>query len=228
MTLTELSPGRLWCARQPLRFGPLAIHTRMTVVRLDDGGLWVHSPIQPTEALVAQLQALGPVRHVVAPNRSHHLFFSPFLAAFPEAGGFIAPGLEGKRPDLSAHRRLVPGEAMPWTPELPSWFIEGLPVINETVFFHPATGTLVLTDLLFRFGDDNRGLARLAARLLGVYDRLAMSRTMKLMVRDRAALRRSIEPLLALDVRRIVLAHDQVVEHEARAALARAFAWLQA
>ena len=228
MELTELCPGQIWCARQPLRFGPIAIQTRMTVVRLGDGGLWVHSPIEPTRALVDQLHALGPVRHVVAPNRSHHLFFSPFLAAFPDATGYVAPGLEAKRPDLAAMPRLEPGQPQAWARELPSWFIDGLPVINETVWFHPQTGTLVLTDLLFCFGRDNRGLAALAARVLGVYGRVAMSRTMKLMVRDRAAFRRSIAPLLALDVRRIVLAHDQVVDHDARAALARAFAWVQA
>ena len=227
MSLVELCPGRIWFAQQPLRFGPLTIQTRMTVVRLDDGGLWVHSPIAPTSETTAALDALGPVRHVVAPNRSHHLYFSPFLAAFPDAAGYIAPGLEAKRPDLASLPRLVPGEARPWTPELSSWFIEGLPVINETVWFHPATGTLVLTDLLFCFGEHHRGLGRLVARLLGVHGRLAMSRTMKLMVRDRDAFRRSIAPLLELDVRRIVLAHDQVVERDARTAMAQAFAWVQ-
>lgn len=225
--LQELCPGRVWTAQQPLRFGPITIRTRMTVIRLDDGGLWVHSPIAPTPALVACLDALGPVRHVVAPNRSHHLFLSPFLAAYPGARAYLAPGLEAKLPDLAALPRLVPGEPRPWTRELPSWFVEGLPVINETVWFHPATGTLVLTDLLFCFGEENRGLGRLAARLLGVYDRLAMSRTMKLMVRDRDAFRRSVAPLLGLEVERIVLAHDQVIERDARAALARAFAWVQ-
>lgn len=227
MELTELCPGTIWTAQQALRFGPIAIRTRMTVVRLADGGLWVHSPVQPTDAGVAALRALGPVRYVVAPNRSHHLFFLPFLAAFPDAIGFIAPGLQGKRPDLAGYRELTPGLPQPWSDDLPGWFIGGLPVINETVWFHPGTGTLLLTDLLFCFGEQNRGLARLAARLLGVNGRVAMSRTMKLMVRDRQVFRRSIAPLLALDVRRIVLAHDQVVGHDARAALARAFAWVQ-
>lgn len=36
--------------------------TRMAVVRLADGGLWCHSPIDPAPELFAQIDALGEVR----------------------------------------------------------------------------------------------------------------------------------------------------------------------
>lgn len=55
-----------------------------------------------------------------------------------------------------------------------------------------------------------------------------MSRTMRRMVRDRAALRRSVEPILALDLRRVIVAHDQIVEVDARIRVEQAFAWLTA
>ena len=224
MELHELITNRIWYAQQRLHFGPIEIQTRMTVIRLRDGALWVHSPIDPTPSLVAELSSLGDVRYVLAPNRTHHLFFRRFLKSFPQATGFVAPGLAKKVNDLSQYAVIpTPG---PWRDELRSWFIDGLPVLSETVWFHEDTGTLLLTDLLFSFGTNNTGLAKLVAKLLGVYDRLGMSLTMKLMTKDKQALRRSIEPLLLLAVQRIVLAHDQVIQEQPRIKLTEAFEWL--
>lgn len=224
MPLECISPNNIWHATQRLKFGPISVSTRMTVMRLQDGSLWVHSPIDPTSELVKELATLGRVRYVVAPNRSHHLFFLPFLNQHPSAEGFIAPGLESKRADLKSFPHL-PAVA-PWADELQGFFIEGLPALNETVWFHRATGTLVITDLLFSFSKANRGLAGLVATLLGVRGTLGMSRTMKLLVKDKEALRRSVQPLLALPVQRIVVAHDEIIDQEPMNKLARAFAWL--
>lgn len=225
MSLQCIVPDTLWHATQPLRFGPISLSTRMTVVRLRDGSLWVHSPITPSSDLTRDLAAVGQVRYVVAPNRSHHLFFLPFLAAYPSADGFIAPGLETKRPDLQRFPH-VPAKA-PWSDELQGFLIEGLPVLNETVWFHHATGTLVITDLLFCFSSENRGLTGLVAGVLGVRGTLGMSRTMKLLVKDKPALKRSAEALMALPVRRIIVAHDEIIDQQPADRLARAFSWLR-
>ncbi|MDO9597591.1 MAG: GNAT family N-acetyltransferase [Azoarcus sp.] len=226
MPLTTLVPDQIWHAQQALSFGPLAITTRMTVVRLRDGALWVHSPITPTPALVAALNAIGPVRFVVAPNKAHHLFFLPFMEAFPHATGVVAHGLAKKRPALKEYAVLGTPAAPQWAPDLQASFIEGLPVLNETVWFHPSSGTLILTDLLCCFGPDNSMLSRLVARVLGVYERLGMSPTLKALIRDKAAFADSVSALLTLDVRRIVLAHDQVIEGDAGQQLEQAFGWL--
>jgi hypothetical protein len=138
---------------------------------------------------------------------------------------FFLAGLDAKRPDLAGFPQ-VPHDA-PWSAELQGFFIDGLPILNETVWFHPATGTLVVTDLLFCFSPATRGLTAFVATLLGVNGKLGMSRTMKLATRDKRALARSVAPLLALPVRRAIVAHDQIVDAEPSAQLARAFAWLQ-
>lgn len=224
MTLDCIVPDTLWHAQQPLRFGPISLTTRMTVVRLGDGSLWVHSPVSPTPRLVDALNSIGEVRFVVAPNKSHHLFFLPFLEAFPAAQGFRAPGLEAKRPEFGRFP-VIPLEG-PWAADLRCTFIEGLPILNETVWFHDETGTLILTDLLFCFGRDNRGIAAFVAKILGVYGTLAMSRTMKLATKDKSALARAVAPLLKLPVKRVIVAHDQIIDDQAPAKLQAAFAWL--
>ncbi len=224
MLLSSIVPNAVWHAQQALKFGPISLTTRMTVIRLDDGSLWVHSPISPTRELVDQLRGIGTVRHVLAPNKSHHLFFLDFLEAFPSAQGYIAAGLELKRPDLSRFPQ-ISSEA-PWRSEIQGFFIEGLPILNETVWFHSSTGTLVLTDLLFCFSEENRGISGLVTKLLGVHGKLAMSRTMKLVTKDKRALARSVMPLLSLPVQRVIVAHDQIVNEQPMEKLTQAFAWL--
>lgn len=222
--LSVVVKDAIWSAQQPLKFGPLRLRTRMTVVRQADGTLWVHSPVLPTDHIMAQLSVLGEVSHVVAPNCFHHLYFAEFLKQFPAATGWIAPGLARKRPDLAHHRVTSPGQ--PRCGDIAGCFIEGLPTLNETVWFHQPSRTLIVADLLFRFGTDNPAMTRVAGRLLGVQGTVAMSRTMRWMVKDRTALRRSVDKVLAWEPERIVLAHDQVVDRGARKALAAAFAWL--
>jgi Domain of unknown function (DUF4336) len=224
MSLTCIVPNSIWHAQQPLKFGPISLTTRMTVIRLRDGSLWIHSPISPTRELLDELQRIGTVVYVIAPNKSHHLFFLEFLNAYPSAQAFIAPGLELKRPDLSRFQRLSP-EA-PWSSEIQGFFIEGLPILNETVWFHRDTGTLILTDLLFCFSETNRGVAGLVARLLGVHGKLGMSRTMKLATKDKRALARSVSPLLSLPIQRVITAHDQIIIEQPVTKLTQAFAWL--
>jgi Domain of unknown function (DUF4336) len=225
MLLTCTVPNSVWHAQQPLKFGPISLTTRMTVVRLRDGSLWVHSPISPTRELIEELQKVGAVRYVVAPNKSHHLFFLEFLDVHPAAQGYLAAGLELKRPDLKRFPQ-VPREA-PWGCEIQGFFIEGLPILNETVWFHSDTGTLIFTDLLFCFAETNRGVTALVSKLLGVRGTLGMSRTMKWMTKDKQALARSVLPLLSLPVQRVIVAHDQIINEQPVEMLVKAFAWLR-
>jgi hypothetical protein len=224
MPLECIVQNALWHAQQPLKFGPLSLTTRMTVVRLRDESLWIHSPIAPTRALIEELRSIGRVRYVVAPNKSHHLFFLEFLNAFPAAAGFIAEGLDLKREDLARFPR-IPVES-PWSADLQGFFIEGVPILNETAWFHGATGTLILTDLLFCFSEANKGLAAFVSKVLGVRGKLGMSRTMKLAVQNKQSLAKSVAPLLLLPVQRVIVAHDQIIDEQPAARLAEAFAWL--
>jgi hypothetical protein len=93
----------VWVAEQPLKFMGLAVGARMTVIRLADGGLWVHSPLRLTPERRQAVDALGPVRFLVAPNKYHHLFIGDWMAAYPHAQSYAAPGLSEKRKDLRFH-----------------------------------------------------------------------------------------------------------------------------
>jgi hypothetical protein len=225
--LRELAPD-LWVAERPQRFYGLEVGTRMTVVRLADGSLLLHSPVSLDEALREELDALGPVRFAVAPNRVHHLHAGEVARIHPGARLWVAPGLERKRPDLVFEGVLGDEAPPPWRGQVDQVFFRGRPYENEVVFHHRASRTLVLCDLAFHFRAGTHPVTRLLMRLIRSYDRFGPSRLDPLLIRDRRQARESLERILAWDFDRIVVAHGDVLERGGRQALRDGYAWLLA
>jgi hypothetical protein len=223
--LYELAPG-LWIAERSQRFYGLEVGTRMSVVRLARGDLLLHSPVALDAELRRELDAIGPVRFVVAPNRVHHLYAGDVARAYPEARLWVAPGLERKRPDLQFVAVLDDEAPDEWKGEVDQTFFRGRPYENEVVFLHRASRTLILCDLAFNFGPRAAAPTRWLMRLLRSYGRFGPSRLDPLLIRDRAAARRSLERILAWDFERVVVAHGDVLESGGREALRRGYAWL--
>lgn len=47
----------------------MSVNIRMTAIRLEEGGLWIHAPVAPTEECVRLLTELGEeVRYIVLPT----------------------------------------------------------------------------------------------------------------------------------------------------------------
>lgn len=198
----------------------------MTVVRLPSGALAVHSPVRWTAELHAAVEAVGEVQWLIAPNAFHHLFVADWQERFPAAQILAAPRLLAKRRDLAQARPLsdVPVE---WQRELEVLPIDGLPLVNEYVFFHRASASLIATDLAFNFGPDSPFSARWLARLGGRFGELSPTLLERLLVRDRAALRKSLDQVLQWPFVRVVVAHGEVLESQnAREDLARGYDWV--
>lgn len=83
----------------------------MTVVRLPDGGVWIHSPVAADETLYGRGEALSAVAHLVAPNTLHWSYAADWQRRFPGATVHIVPGLEGK----VAARRVIADAVTPWS-----------------------------------------------------------------------------------------------------------------
>jgi hypothetical protein len=64
--------------------------TRSVVVRLENGDLWIWSPVKLTSDLRSDIDTLGPVRHLVSPNKLHHLYMREWKAAYPESALWAA------------------------------------------------------------------------------------------------------------------------------------------
>jgi hypothetical protein len=224
MALEVLTDG-LWTATAPMTFFGLRVGTRMTVVRLADGGLLVHSAIAASPALRAAVDALGTVRHVVAPNTYHHTFAGQWQAAYPEAIFHAPDALRKKRPDLRIDRPLGDAPHPDWEGTLVPVTIDGC-MLHETVFVHAPSRTLVSSDLTENFETSDHWYTRNYLKLAGLHGRIGWSRLLRVVYRDRRAARRSVDALLEHDFDRIVIAHGRIIERDGKDAVRQTFEFL--
>jgi glyoxylase-like metal-dependent hydrolase (beta-lactamase superfamily II) len=231
MPLTAVAPG-LWSYVHRQRFpGGAIMQARMNVVRLDDGGLLVHSPTPLDDALAAEIAALGPVSYVVAPNCYHHLYVAPFVGRFPGAKVYGPSGLAAKRPDLALAGTLDDGAAaVPWAGALDQIALGGAPKLNEVVFLHRASRSLLVTDLLFNMTAPDNWMTSMVLRLMGTYKRFGPSRLLRWrLTKDRPLLKAGVERMLAWDFERVLPGHGAVFEApDARERTRAALGWVLA
>lgn len=214
----------IWTAVSSQVFLGMEVGTRMTVVRLASGFLLVHSPIPPTDAIREDLSRLGEVRFIIAPNKYHHLYAGEFAAAYPDARLYGAPGLAEKRKDLRFHGTLSDEPEAFWEDSLKQHVFQGIPAVNEVVFFHSVSRTVIFTDLVFNFSSDLTPGQKLFALLDGVYEKTAVSRlTRYILLGDRKKARLSADKILEWDFDRVVLAHKDVVHEDGYEAVRKAF-----
>ena len=215
----------VWTLARPQSFLGLQLGTRMTVVRLSDASLFVHSPVALDEALRREIDALGTVRHIVAPNLYHHLHAGPFAAAYPGARLHGAPGLDKKRKDLPLTALLSDEPDPGWRRDLRQALVRGS-MFHETVFLHERSGTLIVTDLIEGFSHCDPWTTRAFLRMTGVYGRTTVARQHRLAYRDKPAARGVLARVLAWDIARIVPCHGDLIFDDAAATLRDSFAFL--
>ncbi len=216
----------LWVADHPFKLMGLHVGTRTTLIRLDDGGLFVHSPGPLSVPLAKEIDALGPVRFIVAPNKFHHLYVAEMARAYQGAEIHLAPDLSRKDKSLPYTDELGEEAAEGWQGQIEQLLFLGVPAVNEVIFFHPESRTLLLTDLCFNFPGSSGRMTRIFLKLNSAYGRFTPSRMMRVMVRDGSAARRSVDRILAWDFDRVIVSHGEVLEQGGREALCRAFEWL--
>lgn len=224
MTALEAIDDELWVCTAPQTFLGLHLGTRMTVVRLASGGLWVHSPIELTDALRGELDELGPVEHVLGPNVYHHLRLGEYARAYPSAKLHGAPGLAQKRSDLELDSTLADGST-PWGDELDALHIGGT-MLRETVFVHAATRSLIATDLVESLETSEHFLTRMYLKLGGIHGKVGVSWPLRLMHRKRQQAREAIDRVLARDFERMVVCHGKIIESDGPAILRESYGWL--
>ncbi len=224
--LDSIAPN-LWKIDYPQKFLRMEIGTRMTIIRLKSGDLFLHSPIHLTNDIQNKLNTLGKVTYVIAPNKFHHLYIGAYYTAFPDAEMYAVPGLDKKRPDLPFHGVLTNETVYEWREEIDHLVFRGIPLINEVLFLHRESRTLILTDLIFNFGSDLALTTKIFLKLDGAYNSFSVPRLIRyLLIKDREKARESIRKILSWDFDRVTLAHGNILEKGGHEAVKRAFEWL--
>ncbi len=234
-TLKPVAEG-VWIVDGPLiRFGvpwlKMPFPTRMTVIRLAGGELFIHSPTPLVPELRSAIEGIGRPRWIIGPNRIHYWWIPEWRAAFAAAEVHLAPRIReqaGGRIDFAAHD-LAAESRHPWDGAITTLPIAGS-YMTEVEFFHHASRTLVLTDLIENFEPDKlpTALERWLARLGGVRDPMGgMPRDLRRSFsRRRSDLKRAVERMIEWSPERIILAHGRWYRKDGTAELRRAFAWI--
>ncbi len=202
--------------------------TRMTVVRLENGGLWVCSPINLSDNLVDEINAIGPVHHLVSPNMLHHLFLGEWVRVWPDAKLWASPFLARRRRDLSFDYELTEVADPPWKMDIDQLLFGGSFALKEILFFHRSSRTAIITDLIQRFDLDTlpRWLRPLY-RLGGIAGPDGSTpHELRLTFWNRRAARDSLRRALAWDPQRLIVAHGEWVPENGREVLERSLRWI--
>jgi hypothetical protein len=233
MTPLRTIDQNLWVAEQPFRFWGLDVGSRMTVMRLTASGLVVISPIRMDTELVQQLNALGRVAYVIAPNLYHHLFIQDFCKIYPQAQCWVPPGLARKQPDLQPDN-VMDSPSGTLEGQIDYHLVQGFMAltdlsgpapVNEFVFFHRESRTLILTDTAFHFDEQSPWLTQWVARSLGQHKLLRATVLEKWASRDHPALTASVRQILAWDFQRVIMAHGSIIETNAKQRFKEGYEW---
>jgi|LNFM01.2.fsa_nt_gb hypothetical protein len=220
----EAFAPEVWITHRGQRFYGLETGTRMTIVRLADGGLFVHGPITLDEATRAEVEALGPVRAIVASSLFHHLYAGQWSEAYPDALLCACPGLEKKRIDLP-WQHILGDEPHPlWAGQIDQVYFSSR-FEHEVVFFHRATRTLLCLDALINIGSHPSRVTRAVAWVMR-NDGPGKGWAERIAVRNRQAAREQVDRVLAWDIDGIILAHGGLVRHGGREVFRDAYAWV--
>ena len=198
----------------PLRAFAIDFRRYVTLLRLTDGRLVIHSTAPFTQEDVAAIRRFGKPCWLVEATLMHDTFARQARAAFPELPYLVPSDLE----KISG----VPIQALDpppadWTGEIDVLKIEGLRKINEHAFFHRTSRTLVLADLLFHFPSDARGWPRFFAQRVMRLPRLrGISAFFRFMIRDQEAFASSMKTLLEWDFGQIVVGHGEPIQGDAK------------
>lgn len=200
----------------------------MAVARLSEGSVWVWSPVALTEQLAAEVSAVGSVRYIVSPNKLHHLFLQEWAERWPDAILYAPPGLARRKPELRFDAELGGETRPPWAHEIDHVVFRGSVLLEEVVFFHRASRTAIVGDLIQRLPESTMsGFKGMIARLDGlVGERGSTPREWRASFLRRGPARAARNVVLGWNAERLLIAHGACAQTKAAEVIASALSWI--
>ena len=202
--------------------------TRMALAPLPDGGVWVWSPVALSEQLVSQVKQIGPVRHIVSPNKIHHLFLAEWAERWPEARLYAPPGLSSRKPELEFHAELTDEPDPAWAETIDQVIFRGSVAMEEVVFLHRPSRTALICDLIQRHpASAMTGWRGKLMRLDGlVGEHGSTPREWRATFLKRKSARAAREKVLGWNAEKLLIAHGQCATSGAAKVIESALGWM--
>ena len=179
---------------------PLQLPTRMVVVRLRDGTLWIDSPIEASRDEMDTVTQLGNVAHLVSPARLHDWRLRSWSAHFPAARCW-------RRPEIFSDT-----SPSAWANDLDQVVFRGNAFAREVEFFHRPSRTLLFNDFL-----QNHWLTG---------NRVGVPFDIRISIINKELARQSLHKLFSWEFDNLIVAHGDCVIGGAKALVSSAFRFL--
>jgi hypothetical protein len=178
----EVIKNTIWTFDQIQGVFYVVVPIRMTVVKLEKGGLLVYAPVAPTKECIRLVNELveehGDIKYIILPTISgieHKVFVGPFARYFPTAQVFVAPGQWSFPVNLPLSWLGVPrnrtqilsadSQKTPFADEFDYKILGPIDLgpgkFAEVAFFHRRSHTLLLTDTIVSVPADPPAIVQL-------------------------------------------------------------------
>ena len=212
----------IWTVSNEVTFMKMRFISLSTIVKLSAGNLWIHSPVKLTQELKQELEKISeaPIKtlYLIAPNTMHHIFINSYLSDFPNECKIYGPKLlQKKNKELKFEKFLTKDDSnktWDWSDEIESQFIDGIPLLSETIFFHKKSKTLIICDLLAYVTQATGFFGKLYFIFSGLYKKINVNKPVKMMLRDKEKTLQSLENVFKWDFDRIHVCHDTPIEKD--------------
>jgi uncharacterized protein DUF4336 len=220
--------ANIWDHETQIRFGGIPLWHRMTVIRLSEGGLVVHSPTRLDLACQEEFQKLGPIVAIIAPSWWHDLYLREYLSTYPDAKLYGAPTLvrwNRSLPFAELRDGLAPSL---WKDEIDQVHVQGIGLfLDEIVFYHRGSRSLIVADLLFNLSEKDAWITRtMGSLVIGPYPGCRFARLYRPAVIERRRMRTAVDRILDWEFDQIIVGHGAVVDNNGKEVFRAAFRWL--
>jgi len=225
--LFEFQKNKIWLKEYPIKYAGTQFNSRMSIIRLKNDNLFIHSPCDIDENLKNQINKLGKVEYIVAPGYYHYFYVVSAQQAFPETETFICPGIERKLPLLKFDWILGDRTDVRLLEDFDQVLVRGNKYIWEVAFFHKETKTLFLVDLIENFTDKTKGVSwslKLWWKLIfHMWENPKPAPEYQFGWKNKDAARNSLKKILHWDFEKIIISHGDIIEQRAKETAIRAW-----
>ena len=205
--------------------------TRMTIVKLSDGSIWIESPVPVSFATLQEISKLGEVRYLLAATPRHVWRLDAWHNLFPDAQLWACrpTSFTLKKGDLPIAGYLSDAPVNAWSADFDQLEFKGNPLLSEVLFFHKDSHTVILDDLIQRNPVmEGKAVTNLTFKLEGAqYPEGGVGLDMKMTFLNRSLARRSLDKLLSWDFDKLIIAHGVCIEAGAKQYVKKVFQWLE-
>ena len=212
----------------PVRMYTIPFTTRMTIIRLSSGGLWVHSPVTPTNERCIEIDKLGRVEHIIAPNRIHSLGIKAWAKRYPNAHVWVSPKFCKSHKDIHAdfilHDEILPE----WQNEIEHFHFAGSYYFDEVFFFHKLSKTIIITDIIQKHDPSNNSWfwkkIKSFTGVLGLDGGTSID--LRSTFTNKTTARESKTKILSWNFNHLIISHGKCIKENAKDVVTRDLSWI--